>query len=803
VGTYTQVNRPIQITTPLGKDVLLLTGFQGHEGISRLFHFRLDLLAERSQAIPFDRVVGQNVTVDLVLPSKEQRFFNGIVNRFTQGRRDDEFTHFRADLVPQLWLWTKRVQSRIFQHLSVPKILEQVLTGLDVRFDLQESYHPRDYCVQYRESDFAFASRLMEEEGIRYYFEHKNGSHQLVLTDVASKHPDLPGQNTVIYEEVVGGERDELRIVAWEKTQELRSGKYTLWDHCFELPGKNLEARQPTLETVVAGTVTHRLKLGGNEQLEIYDYPGRYAQRFDGVDKGGTDQPAEVPKIFADNKRTVKIRMEQETLPSLEVHGVSNCGHFVPGYQFKLARHFDADGPYVLGGVEHSAHLTGNFRSGEDLTFAYENRFSCVPAALPYRPLQTTPRPIIPGTQTATVVGPHGEEIFCDKYGRVKAQFHWDRQGKKDTDSSCWVRVAQFWAGKGWGAFFWPRIGHEVVVAFEEGDPDRPLIIGSVYNAENMPPFALPQQNMLGGIKSASVRGQAHENYNGIVFDDEKGREHLSIHSERHLSFNSELDKLFNGRHKVERVSGMSLLTVGNFPGGGGSGGGPDPYLAYGYPQATGFLGLNGQVVYGENLQAAFGLNHQIAFGSNLQMCINPMGLAAGTTGAPGSSLTTAFLGSGVGGNMQLTVGTSTNLTLGRNISINLGPAAITVDPGKEHPDTTAFLTVLSYTYGLWLLVYGILHSDRSATNAARCVLTGAAQVVIDACLHATMQSEMSHYLCEKEFSEILEKDVFAVRNSPSPYGTGVGEFCSALAALTSIVVPAAACAVTAARDKG
>jgi type VI secretion system secreted protein VgrG len=184
-----------------------------------------------------------------------------------------------------------------------------------------------------------------------------------------------------------------------------------------------------------------------------------------------------------------------------------------------------------------------------------------------------TPEPVIAGIQTATVVGPPGEEIFCDKYGRIKVQFHWDREGKQDADSSCWLRVAQVWAGKGWGAFFWPRIGHEVVVVFEEGDPDQPLIIGSVYNAENMPWFALPSQKQLAGFKSASVRGLANQNYNGIVFDDEKGHEHLAIHSERNMSFNSEHDKMIHaGRHKGERVSSASVFTVGRLSGGGSGG---------------------------------------------------------------------------------------------------------------------------------------------------------------------------------------------------------------------------------------
>jgi type VI secretion system secreted protein VgrG len=267
----------------------------------------------------------------------------------------------------------------------------------------------------------------------------------------------------------------------------------------------------------------------------------------------------------------------------MEIGGASNCGQFVAGHQFTLKRHFDADGKYALTRIEHDAHLEGAYRSDQALAFTYENRFTCVPGALPCRAQRVTSKPVIAGIQSATVVGPQGEEIFCDKYGRVKVQFHWDREGKKDVNSSCWLRVAQVWAGKGWGAFFWPRVGHEVVVIFEEGDPDQPLIIGSVYNAENMPWFTLPLNKQLAGFKSASVRGIAQKNYNGIVFNDQKGREHLSIHSEHNLSLNSEYDKMVHaGRHKGERVANASIMTVGNIPMGGGSGGGGLPACSKG-----------------------------------------------------------------------------------------------------------------------------------------------------------------------------------------------------------------------------
>ncbi len=707
--TYSQENRPLGITTPLGKDVLLLTALRGHEAISELFTFQLDLLAELENEIRFDAIVGQSVTVDLQLPNGEKRYFNGLINRFSQGARDDTFAHFRAQLVPKLWLLTKKVRSRIFQHLDVPEILHQVLTGLDVKYELLNTYYPRDYCVQYRESDFQFASRLMEEEGIFYFFEHTDGNHKMTVTDVPGQHPSIAGQTDVIYDEASGATREDMRIYAWEKTQELRSGECTLWDHCFELPGNHLEAREKTSGSVSVGKVTHNLNVGGNDQLEIYDYPGGYAQRFDGIDRNGQPRPADLKQIFPDSKRLVRVRMEQEEVASLEIQGAGDCGHFVPGHKFNLERHFDADDAYLLTRVEHDARLDNYQVNQKDLVFNYGNRFTCIPAAVPYRPARVTPKPVIAGIQTATVVGPSGEEIFCDKYGRVKVQFHWDREGKKDVNSSCWLRVAQVWAGNSWGAFFWPRIGHEVVVAFEEGDPDQPLITGSVYNAENMPPFSLPKLRAFGGIKSCSVQGAPGKNYNGIMFVDTAGHEHLVIHSERHMVIYAEYDKTFRaGRHQAERVPGARAVTVGGLPIGGGSGGGPNKNL-WQTPEPLSVEGINSVVVYGGNFQIAFPFNLQLAYGTNLQICVNPASYGLSFPDDATPSLTEGafqFLGGGLGGNMQLTLGASANVVMGQSITANIGPQPLNFG-AQKNAFTNAFCLKLGdiMSLGIWIFL--------------------------------------------------------------------------------------------------
>ena len=560
---FTQQNRILKLATPLGKDVLLIEGLSGHESISSLFQFHLDLLAENTDPVIFEDLLGQKACVELVLPTGDSRYFHGIVSSITQGPQHLRFTRYHAELVPQFWLMTRIIRSRIFQHKNVTDILKEVLVNIDVSWETTGTFEPRDYCVQYRESDFHFASRLMEEEGIYYFFKHSADSHTMVVANTPQSHPDLPQPSKIIYETVEGGTRDEERIFRWDKTQDLRSGKYTLWDHCFELPGKNLEAEKTVLESVQAGKITHKLKVGGNDKMEIYDYPGGYAQRFDGVDSGGGDNSSDIRKIFDDNTRTVGIRMQQETLPGIVIQGASNCRHLVSGYKFTLMRHFNSDGQYVITSLSHEAQETYG-TSEETKEVHYSNAFACIPFGLPFRPARLTPRPFVHGSQTAVVVGPSGEEIFTDKYGRVKVQFHWDRDGKNDASSSCWVRVGTSWAGQQWGAIRIPRIGQEVIVNFLEGDPDQPIIIGSVYNASQMPPYALPASKTQSGVKSRSTLSGGPSNFNEIRFEDKKGSEEISIHAEKDLLESVEHDTTeYVGNDRAMQVAGKQTESIG------------------------------------------------------------------------------------------------------------------------------------------------------------------------------------------------------------------------------------------------
>ena len=541
------------VSTPLGPDKLLLVGFEGNEQISGLYSFRLDMLATNasSSAVKFDQLLGQELAVALMMGDGKQRYFRGICRRFEQGNRDNDFTTFRAEIVPQFWLTTRTAQSRIFQQMSVPDILKKVLAGLKVKYQLQGTFEKREYCVQYRETDFNFVCRLMEEEGIFYFFTHTKDAHEMVIANAAAVHADVPGASKVEWDVEAGQDVEQRHVYEWTKRQEVRSGKFAMWDHSFQRPDDNFESKKNTLGSVAVGTVTHKLEVAGNDKFEIYDYPGEFAQRFDGIAKGGGDQ-GELAKISPDGTRTVELRMEAETLAGLLIEGSSNCPQFTSGHKFTLEKHFDANGSYVLTSVHHVANGGNAYRSGDDSGFKYANSFTCIPFALPFRPQRTTPKPCVMGAQTAVVVGPPGEEIFTDKYGRVKVEFLWDRASSADANSSCWLRVGTPWAGKGWGAIHIPRIGHEVIVQFLEGDPDAPIIVGSVYNAGAMPPYKLPDHKTMSTLKSLSTPGGG--GFNEIRLEDKKGKEQIFMHAEKDEDIRVKHDAkewIGNDRHLV------------------------------------------------------------------------------------------------------------------------------------------------------------------------------------------------------------------------------------------------------------
>ncbi|OWK45456.1 type VI secretion protein [Fimbriiglobus ruber] len=486
------------------------------------------------------------MTVRLELPQGSARFFNGICVHLTQGESDPNFTDYQLDLAPKVWLLSKRSQSRIFQHVAVPDILKKVFAGFDVEYQISGTFEKRDYCVQYRETDFNFASRLMEEEGIYYFFKHADGKHTMVLANTPQSHPSVQAPTTIIYKTVnQEASTDEDNISELSKVQEQTSGKFTLWDHTFELPHEHLQADKPITSSVTVGKVAHKLTTGDNGNLEIYDWPGEYAQRFDGIDKGGGEQPGDLTKIFTDNKRTVELRMQQEASAAVVLRGAGSARQLSAGYKFTLATlstdpvvtPIKAEGEYVVTSVTHSVHVPATYRSGgqEGYGFRYRNTFAAIPSAVPFRPERATPKPVISGTQTAVVVGPSGEEIFTDKYGRVKVQFHWDREGQRNADSSCWVRVAPVFrrpvlghaehpAGRPGSHHRLPRRGHRPAglrrVRVQPG-PDA-----DVQAAGREDQDVLPQQLVPGrvGVQRTPVRGQGRPGADLLPRHAEHGR---------------------------------------------------------------------------------------------------------------------------------------------------------------------------------------------------------------------------------------------------------------------------------------
>jgi type VI secretion system secreted protein VgrG len=503
-----QEHRRTAIHTPLGKDALVIVSLEGLEELSRPFFYTVHMLSETDNLQP-EEIIGHNVTVTLIDPDDHVHYINGYVRFFVNQGRGDRACMYTAEIVPWLWFLTRRTNCRIFQNLSVPQIVEAVFrdAGL-VDFEiagLRGAYPKRDYCVQYRETDLDFVSRLLEEEGIFYYFRHEEGKHVLILGDDPSAYTDCK-DTEVRFETPASVVSLEDNLTAWEHRYEFRSGRVALADFNFETPQEPVRSKDRT-----------RLNLRHAGTCELYDYPGNFPDR----DRG---------------EARVRRSMETEERDFDRVVAGSKCRSFGPGRKFTVAAHHLAEEEgktYVITKVHHRVDV-GAYVPGGDEPEGYSNDFEAMPAMTPFRPAPITPKSVVRGPQTAMVVGPAGEEIYTDKHGRVKVKFHWDRDPNRDENSSCWLRVSHSWASRQWGAQFLPRIGDEVIVDFLEGDPDRPIITGRVYNAETTPPYSLPDQKHVSGVRSNSTKGGGGSNE--ISFDDTKGKEGFNVHGQYDMS---------------------------------------------------------------------------------------------------------------------------------------------------------------------------------------------------------------------------------------------------------------------------
>jgi type VI secretion system secreted protein VgrG len=617
----------MEIVTPLGPEVLLFRRMRAREELSRLSEFDIELLSEERQIAPAS-ILGRNVTVRLALEGEAVRHFNGYVTRFGQAGMHGRYHAYRALVRPWLWFLTRTADCRIFQDLSVPEIVKQVFADhgmADLKDELTYTYPKRTYCVQYRETDFDFVSRLLEQEGIYYFFQHAEERHTLVLADATSVHVRAPGYETLRYVEASRLVRPDQEVVSrWDQACEIQPGRYRMTDYDFERPRADLTAHAAaTRENVLA-------------DYEVYDYPGVYRNSADG-------------EQYAD-ARLDELQARFDT-----VRAAGTPRGVAAGRLFEFAGHPRADqnGEYLVTAVDYTMSVN-EYETEPTPGTVCTCEFTALSSRQQFRPRRLTPVPVVKGPQTAVVVGPAGDEIFTDKYGRVKVQFHWDRYGKKNENSSCWVRVAQPWAGKNWGMMAVPRIGQEVVVDFLEGDPDQPIITGRVYNAEQMPPWALPANMTQSGVLTRSSKGGSAANANELRFEDKKGAEQVYLHAEKNQDISVENDETHSVGHDRSKAIGHDESTQVRH-------------------DRTETVGNNETIGIGVDRTETVGSNETITIGSNRSISVGASETASVTlqrTHTVGINETIT-----VGAAQEVTIGAFQMLTVGGDQTVSVGAA--------------------------------------------------------------------------------------------------------------------------------
>ncbi|CAN7418682.1 type VI secretion system tip protein TssI/VgrG [Variovorax paradoxus] len=507
--------RTVQVHTVLNAEQLKFRAMRGQEGLSQLFEFEVDMVSP-SFNLDLKKLLGTSLTLQLQ-DEGASRFLNGTVVRFELvGRANETGRHYiyRALVQPWLWYLTRTTDCRIFQNKSVPDVLDEVLGkyGFEYEKRLSGSYRPWEYCVQYQESDFAFVCRLMEHEGIAYHFEHRSGSHLLVLADDIGGYNTLPGHASIAYrprDRVVNAM--EPCIDQWRISEQITSGRVMLDDFDFRKSRASLQS------------VQQDPKGHDHSSYEVYEWLGGYSEN----DQGDS---------------YAKIRLQELQCAHELATGHTNVAGMAPGYLFQMTHcPREADNREYLVTQTRYDLQEPEYATGGTAESVCEFDFTVLPSSVPYRPARKTPKPRTSGPQTATVVGP--EEIWTDRFGRVKLQFRWDRYGQSDENSSCWVRVSSNWAGANYGTMHMPRVGQEVIVDFIGGEPDRPIITGRVYNNDQMPPWELPANATASGILTRSSSGGAANQANMLRFEDRSGAEQILLHAERNLDVEVEADE--------------------------------------------------------------------------------------------------------------------------------------------------------------------------------------------------------------------------------------------------------------------
>jgi type VI secretion system secreted protein VgrG len=488
-----------------GLGELQVVRFSGTEGVSSLFELRVEVAGEYEAT---RLMLGREATLTID-GAHSSRHIHGVVCQAEYIGDSRRLALHELLIVPWIWRLQQRVDARIFQNCTTPEILARILDSAGLarrayRIALGETYAPRDYCVQYGESDLDFFHRLCEAEGIVYYFDHEPTQHVLVLTDRRKCGAPPEGAVDLRWDPLGGGATTDEHVTRFRHSEAVRPERVTLRDHNLHSPATALTAHD-----------------GAGREREVYEYPGGYQQTGRATHQGGS---------------MARLRLEALRASASRGFGTSDSPRLVPGYAFQLAGHRwpDLDGEYQVLRVSHRGEQPQVLAEATAEEFHYSNEFECTPVDVPFRAPRVTPRPVVRGVQTATVVGPASEEIAVDEHGRVKVQFHWDRRDAHDETSSCWVRVSQAWAGDGYGSVFLPRIGHEVIVDFIEGDPDRPIITGRIYTGSNRPPHDVVQDKSRSTIKTETTPGGG--GFNELRFEDARGREELYLHAQRDMN---------------------------------------------------------------------------------------------------------------------------------------------------------------------------------------------------------------------------------------------------------------------------
>jgi type VI secretion system secreted protein VgrG len=512
MGKLSQAQRLASFKSPLGEDVLVLTNFSGTEELGHPFELQIDALSEQEN-LDFDQALGQSCTVSLKTYQNTTRYFNGIMVQAqwtgTEIGDQQNYSRYRMVLRPWYWLLAHRADCRIFLEKDVKEIIQDVFekagfaSGTDFIFKTTGSYDKIKYCVQYRETDFAFTSRLMEQFGIYYYFEHSQQRHTMILADSRSSHSPIPDLPKLAYHvQIRAHNRKEQQINSWTSERRFRTGRIEFNDYDYLKPPKKLRANKEASEKYA------------KSKFEVYDYPGKYDEQ----DKGTQFAQFRLEAEQSFDHR----RMSDGEAPSLFAGGLVTVDKHPTEAENKEY--------LVLRADHHFGHQYYGTTSG-DTSMTYQGSYAFLPSDRPFRSLPLAPKPRIYGIQTAKVVvkkGDDGEEISTDENGHIWVQFHWDREPQK----SCPIRVAHVWSSKQWGGQFIPRVGMEVVVEFLEGDPDRPLVTGCVYNGDNKHPYTLPDNKTQSGVKSDSSKGP-NQGYNEFMFEDQKDSEKIGLHAEK------------------------------------------------------------------------------------------------------------------------------------------------------------------------------------------------------------------------------------------------------------------------------